>query len=48
LYGEAAGGSSGGVHIVAGRAENVVFVVSQNSPSARMHVITTPEKIIYP
>jgi hypothetical protein len=31
LCGEAAGGSSGSVHIVAGRAENMVFVVSRNS-----------------
>jgi hypothetical protein len=48
LRGEAAGGSSAGVHIAVDRAEDMVFVVSQNSPSARMHVIATPKKITYP
>ena len=36
-----------GVYIVVDRAEDMFFVVMQDSPSGRMHVITTIKKIIY-
>lgn len=36
-----------GVYIVIDRAEDMFFVVMQDSPSGRMHVITTIKKIIY-
>jgi CubicO group peptidase (beta-lactamase class C family) len=36
-----------GAYIVIDRAEDMFFVVMQNSPSGRMHVITTIKKIIY-
>jgi hypothetical protein len=32
---------------VVDRAEDMFFVVMQNSPSGRMHVITTVKKMIY-
>ena len=36
-----------GVYLVVDRAEDMFFVVMQDSPSGRMHVITTIKKIIY-
>jgi CubicO group peptidase (beta-lactamase class C family) len=36
-----------GCYIVVDRAEDMFFVVMQDSPSGRMHVITTVKKIIY-
>jgi CubicO group peptidase (beta-lactamase class C family) len=39
--------SASGVYIVVDRAEDMFFVVMQNSPSGRMHVITTVKKMIY-
>jgi CubicO group peptidase (beta-lactamase class C family) len=36
-----------GCYIVVDRAEDMFFVVMQDSPSGRMHVITTIKKIIY-
>ena len=36
-----------GVYIVVDRAEDMFFVVMQDSPSGRMHVVTTIKKIIY-
>jgi CubicO group peptidase (beta-lactamase class C family) len=36
-----------GTYIVVDRAEDMFFVVMQDSPSGRMHVITTIKKIIY-
>src|SRR5690349_15697626 len=36
-----------GAYIVVDRAEDLFFVVMQDSPSGRMHVITTIKKIIY-
>jgi CubicO group peptidase (beta-lactamase class C family) len=36
-----------GVYIVVDRTEDMFFVVMQDSPSGRMHVITTIKKIIY-
>jgi CubicO group peptidase (beta-lactamase class C family) len=36
-----------GVYIVVDRAEDMFFVVMQDSPSGRMHVITTIKQIIY-
>ena len=36
-----------GVYIVVDRAEDMFFVVMQDSPSGRMHVITSIKKIIY-
>jgi CubicO group peptidase (beta-lactamase class C family) len=36
-----------GTYIVIDRAEDMFFVVMQDSPSGRMHVITTVKKIIY-
>jgi CubicO group peptidase (beta-lactamase class C family) len=39
--------SAGGVYLVLDRAEDMFFVVMQNSPSGRMRVITTVKKIIY-
>jgi CubicO group peptidase (beta-lactamase class C family) len=36
-----------GIYIVVDRAEDMFFVVMQDSPSGRMHVITTIKKIIY-
>jgi CubicO group peptidase (beta-lactamase class C family) len=36
-----------GTYIVVDRAEDMFFVVMQDSPSGRMHVITTVKKIIY-
>jgi CubicO group peptidase (beta-lactamase class C family) len=36
-----------GVYLVVDRAEDMFFVVMQDSPSGRMHVITTIQKIIY-
>ena len=36
-----------GVYLVVDRAEDMLFVVMQDSPSGRMHVITTIKKIIY-
>lgn len=34
-------------YIVVDRAEDTFFVVMQDSPSARMHVITTIRRIIH-
>jgi CubicO group peptidase (beta-lactamase class C family) len=39
--------SASGVYIVVDRTEDMFFVVMQNSPSGRMHVITTVKKMIY-
>jgi CubicO group peptidase (beta-lactamase class C family) len=39
--------SAAGVYIVVDRVEDMFFVVMQDSPSGRMHVITTIKKIIY-
>jgi CubicO group peptidase (beta-lactamase class C family) len=39
--------SAGGVYLVVDRAEDMFFVVMQNSPSGRIRVITTVKKIIY-
>jgi CubicO group peptidase (beta-lactamase class C family) len=39
--------SAGGVYIVVDRAEDMFFVVMQDSPSGRMHVITSIKKFIY-
>ena len=39
--------SAGGVYLVLDRAEDMFFVVMQNSPSGRIHVITTIKKMIY-
>ena len=39
--------SASGVYIVVDSAEDMFFVVMQNSPSGRMHVITTVKKMIY-
>ena len=39
--------SAAGVYIVVDRAEDMFFVVMQDSPSGRMRVITTVKKIIY-
>jgi len=39
--------SATGVYIVVDHAEDMFFVVMQDSPSGRMHVITTIKKIIY-
>jgi CubicO group peptidase (beta-lactamase class C family) len=39
--------SASGVYIVVDRAEDMFFVVMQDSPSGRMHVITSIKKIIY-
>jgi CubicO group peptidase (beta-lactamase class C family) len=39
--------SAGGVYLVLDRAEDMFFVVMQNSPSGRIHVITTVKKLIY-
>ena len=39
--------SAGGVYLVIDRAEDMFFVVMQNSPSGRIHVITTVKKLIY-
>jgi CubicO group peptidase (beta-lactamase class C family) len=36
-----------GVYLVVDRTEDMFFVVMQDSPSGRMHVITTIKKIIY-
>ena len=36
-----------GVYLVVDRAEDMFFVVMQDSPSGRMHVITTIKKIVY-
>ena len=36
-----------GAYLVVDRAEDMFFVVMQDSPSGRMHVITTIKKIIY-
>jgi CubicO group peptidase (beta-lactamase class C family) len=36
-----------GVYLVVDRAQDMFFVVMENSPSGRMHVITTIKKIIY-
>jgi CubicO group peptidase (beta-lactamase class C family) len=36
-----------GVYLVVDRAEDMFFVVMQDSPSGRMHVITSIKKIIY-
>jgi CubicO group peptidase (beta-lactamase class C family) len=36
-----------GVYLVVDRAEDMFFVVMEDSPSGRMHVITTIKKIIY-
>jgi CubicO group peptidase (beta-lactamase class C family) len=36
-----------GIYIVVDRAEDMFFVVMQDSPSGRMHVITTIKQIIY-
>lgn len=36
-----------GVYLVVDRAEDMFFVVMQDSPSGRMHVITTIKKFIY-
>ena len=36
-----------GCYIVVDRAEDMFFVVMQDSPSGRMHVITTIKKIVY-
>jgi CubicO group peptidase (beta-lactamase class C family) len=36
-----------GCYIVVDRAEDMFFVVMQDSPSGRMHVITTVKKIVY-
>jgi CubicO group peptidase (beta-lactamase class C family) len=36
-----------GCYIVVDRAEDLFFVVMQDSPSGRMHVITTIKKIVY-
>jgi len=36
-----------GCYIVVDRAEDLFFVVMQDSPSGRMHVVTTIKKIIY-
>ena len=36
-----------GVYLVVDRAEDMLFVVMQDSPSGRMHVITTIKKIVY-
>ena len=36
-----------GVYIVVDRAEDMFFVVMQDSPSGRIHVNTTIKKIIY-
>jgi CubicO group peptidase (beta-lactamase class C family) len=36
-----------GVYLVVDRAEDMFFVVMQDSPSGRMHAITTIKKIIY-
>jgi len=45
--GEVKWDSASGVYIVVDRAEDMLFVVMQNSPSGRMPVITTVKKIIY-
>src|ERR1700712_3916554 len=36
-----------GVYLVVDRAQDMFFVLMENSPSGRMHVITTIKKIIY-
>jgi CubicO group peptidase (beta-lactamase class C family) len=39
--------SASGVYLVIDRAEDMFFVVMQDSPSGRMPVITTVKRIIY-
>ncbi|HWL21892.1 MAG TPA: serine hydrolase domain-containing protein, partial [Bradyrhizobium sp.] len=46
-FGEIKWDSASGVNIVVDRAEDMFFVVMQNSPSGRIPVITTVKKIIY-
>ena len=41
------GCSASGVYIVVDRAEDMFFVVMQNSPSGRIPVISAIKKIIY-
>nr|WP_244549142.1 serine hydrolase domain-containing protein [Bradyrhizobium canariense] len=46
-FGEVKWDGATGVYLVVDRAEDMFFVVMQDSPSGRMHVNTTVKKIIY-